>query len=394
MDPTPRPLLVYGAYGYTGTLIAREAIRRGLPVILGGRDSERLARLAAELGCPWRAFPLLDAVALRRAIEDVSAVVHCAGPFHTTWQPMAEACLDTRVHYLDITGEIPVFQGVSKMGAHAERAGVMLLPGAGFDVVPTDCLAAHLAQKLPDAVRLVLAFQGLGHLSIGTARTMTTPISGLQVPKGSGPATRRIDFGDGPVRALSIPWGDVYTARHTTGVQDVTVYTAQPLHRQLLAGLAMGAAFTFRHPAVQEAAARALAGGTGGPDAATRAASRSRIAGEAVAGDGRRVEARLLGPDGYTLTALAVAGDRGARPGRAGAPGLADAGRGLRRGPGALVAGRDPHGRGPRLSRARRAVPRVCILPGRLTCANRSPSCSSPPLAASCSPAGSPGAAR
>jgi short subunit dehydrogenase-like uncharacterized protein len=302
----PGPLVVYGAYGYTGALVAREAVRRGLPIVLAGRDSERLARLARELGCAWRAFPLSDPDALRRGIEDAGAVAHCAGPFHRTFRPMAEACLEARVHYLDITGEIAVFQALAQMGAHAERAGVMLLPGAGFDVVPTDCLAAHLAGRLPGATRLVLAFEGLGDVSIGTARTMTTPVHGLKVPKGSGPARRKIDFGDGSVSAMSIPWGDVFTARHTTGVQDVTVYIATRVLRQLVMGTAVAAAYTVRHPFVQEAAARVIAGGTSGPDEATRARSGTRMWGEAVDASGRRVEARQRGPNAYALTALTM----------------------------------------------------------------------------------------
>jgi short subunit dehydrogenase-like uncharacterized protein len=300
------PLLVYGAYGYTGALIARTAAERGLPLVLGGRDSERLAALARELDCPWRAFPLTDPTALRLGIEDAAAVIHCAGPFATTYRPMAEACLEARVHYLDITGEVPVFQGIARMGPHAERAGVMLLPGAGFDVVPTDCLAAHLAARLPGAVRLTLAFQGLTQLSIGTARTMTRPMPGRPAPRGSGAAFRRIDLGGGPVLAAAIPWGDVFTAPHTTGIQDVTVYTAVSGFRQAVAGVAALAARTLRTPAVQETAARLIAGGTSGPDLAARGRGGMRVWGEAVDRDGRRVEARLRTPNGYTLTAHAA----------------------------------------------------------------------------------------
>src|SRR5512142_1674325 len=98
------PIVVYGAYGYTGELVARRAVERGLSPILAGRDSERLARLGRELSCEWRAFPLSDADALRRGIRGAGAVVHCAGPFVHTARPMAEACIDERVHYLDVTG--------------------------------------------------------------------------------------------------------------------------------------------------------------------------------------------------------------------------------------------------------------------------------------------------
>jgi short subunit dehydrogenase-like uncharacterized protein len=300
------PLLVYGAYGYTGALVARAVAERGLPLVLGGRDSERLAALGRELSCPWRAFPLTDPEALRRGIEDAAAVIHCAGPFAQTYRPMAEACLEARVHYLDITGEIPVFQGLARMGPHAERAGVMLLPGAGFDVVPTDCLAAHLAGRLPGAVRLTLAFEGGTQLSIGTARTMTRPTPGRPAPRGSGAAFRRIDLGGGPVLTAAIPWGDVFTAPHTTGIADVTVYAAVSGLRWAVAGAAALAARTLRTPAVQETAARLIAGGTSGPDLAARGRAGTRVWGEVVDRDGRRAVSRLRAPNAYTVTAYAA----------------------------------------------------------------------------------------
>ena len=140
-------LLVYGAYGYTGELVARRAVERGLSPILAGRDSERVVRVARELGCEWRAFPLSDPDALRKGIRGAAVVVHCAGPFSRTAAPMAEACVDERAHYLDVTGEIPVFEALVALGPAARNVGVMLLPGAGFDVVPTDCLAVHLVRR-------------------------------------------------------------------------------------------------------------------------------------------------------------------------------------------------------------------------------------------------------
>src|SRR5512133_243354 len=116
-----RPLVVYGAYGYTGELVARRAAERGLAPVLAGRDSEALVKLARELGCTWRAFPLSDPEALRRGISGAGAVIHCAGPFVSTARPMAEACIDERVQYLDLTGESPVFAALLEMGPAAQN---------------------------------------------------------------------------------------------------------------------------------------------------------------------------------------------------------------------------------------------------------------------------------
>src|SRR5512138_2015806 len=228
----PGPLVIYGAYGFTGELVARRAVERGLSPVLAGRDSEPLANVARALGCTWRAFPLTDAEALRRGISGAGAVVHCAGPFATTARPMAAACVDERVHYLDITGEVPVFQELLAMGPAARNAGVMLLPGAGFDVVPTDCLAAHLVRRLPGARSLVLAVAGFDRPSRGTARTILEHAGAAAgFRPGAAPRKRTFDLGSGRVTGVAVPWADTFTAPRSTGVADVTVY--------LVANLAM-----------------------------------------------------------------------------------------------------------------------------------------------------------
>lgn len=299
-------LVVYGAYGYTGELVARHAAERGLAPILAGRDSERLARLARELGCPWRAFPLSDPDALRRGIEDAAAVVHCAGPFAATFRPMAEACLDARVHYLDLTGEPQVFGALREMGPHAQRAGVMLLPGAGFDVAATDCLAAHLVRRLPGAKKLVLALSGVARPSRGTARTLLAGAADLRAwrpPPGAAPL-RTFDLGQGPVSAVPVPWPDLVTAPRSTGVDDVTVYLqASAALRGLLRAAPLAAPLLGEAP-LREAGAWLLAGGERGPGPEARAARRSVVYGEAEDGAGGRVAARQVHPEAYAFTAL------------------------------------------------------------------------------------------
>src|SRR3712207_3296995 len=146
---------------------------------------------------------------------------------------MAEACLSAGVHYLDITGEIGVFEALAARDAQARAAGVMLMPGVGFDVVPTDCLAAHLKRRLPSATRLALGFEAAGRLSRGTARTVIENLGAGGLVRQGGelkrvPAawrTRVIDFGAGPRTAMTIPWGGVVTAYHSTGIPTIEVYT-------------------------------------------------------------------------------------------------------------------------------------------------------------------------
>src|SRR5262249_55772513 len=130
------PFLIYGANGYTGALIAREAVVRGYRPILAGRNAAAVVQLAGDLGLEARVFPLHPPAAVDAGLQGVGAVLHCAGPFAHTYQAMVDACLRQAVHYLDITGEVSVFEGVAARDQEAKVAGVMLLPGAGFDVVP------------------------------------------------------------------------------------------------------------------------------------------------------------------------------------------------------------------------------------------------------------------
>ena len=173
--------LLYGANGYTGQLIAREAVVRGQRPILAGRNAEAVTALARQLGLEHRIFSLDDAAATCAGLEGVTAVLHCAGPFAHTARPMIDACLEARVHYLDITGEISVFEMAAVRDTEAMAAGVMLLPGAGFDVVPSDCLALHLHRRLPTATHLALAFHGIGRFCAAppqrSSRTCTAAAS-------------------------------------------------------------------------------------------------------------------------------------------------------------------------------------------------------------------------
>src|SRR5262249_40507376 len=159
-------------YGYTGELIARLAAERGHRPVLAGRNADALRPLAAELGLESRAFALDDPAAVAKGIAGAPLVLPCAGPFARPHKAMAAACLASRAHYLDITGEIAVFESLARRDREAREAGVMLLPGAGFDVVPSDCLAAHLKRRLPEATHLALGLQAMAGVSRGTARTM------------------------------------------------------------------------------------------------------------------------------------------------------------------------------------------------------------------------------
>lgn len=307
-----KPLLIYGATGYTGRLIVDEALARGMRPILSGRSAELVRALAAEHGLEARPAALDDAAALASAMTGVGAVLHCAGPFGQTVRPMLEACLIHGVHYLDITGELGVFERVAAANARAIARGITLLPGVGFDVVPTDCIAAHLKRRLPTATRLDLAISGGTGPSRGTALTV---IEGL----GFGGAVRRhgritsvpiawrtrmVDFGDRERLSVTIPWGDVSTAWYSTAIPDITVYMATTtlglLKMRLMRflGPLLGAAKVKRF--LRARAKR----GPAGPRPEALARTKSHVWGEAADAAGTVVRARLVAPSGYSLTAI------------------------------------------------------------------------------------------
>ncbi|BDY04542.1 saccharopine dehydrogenase NADP-binding domain-containing protein [Ferrimonas sp. YFM] len=222
--------MIYGANGYTGELIAREAVKRGLTPILAGRSIEKIRPLANELGLECRSFSLDQIKA--DALGDVGLVLHCAGPFSATAEPMMQACLRYGCHYLDITGEVAVFERAAALNDRARTAGIVLIPGVGFDVIPTDCLAARLKHALPDANHLALGFDSRSGFSPGTAKTSVEALpqgslvrrDGKLKPTPLAAYTRTIAFGQEPKMAVAIPWGDVSTAWHSTGIDNIEVY--------------------------------------------------------------------------------------------------------------------------------------------------------------------------
>ena len=305
-------LVIYGSTGYTGRLIVAEALARGLRPTLAGRSPDAVRTQAESLGLDFRVAGVDDPAALDAALVDATVVLHCAGPFAHTWRAMSDACLRARAHYLDITGEITVFESLARRDAEARAAGIMLLPGVGFDVVPSDCLAAHLARRLPSAVHLSLAFRALGGMSRGTLSTMVENLgspgavrrNGRIVPVPQAWRTRRIDFGDGQLRdATTIPWGDVSTAFHSTGIPDTDVYVSMrpALRRAAIAARWLGP--LLRSGVVRRALAARVRRGPAGPSETERARGVSLLWGEAIAADGQRVAARLRGASGYVLTA-------------------------------------------------------------------------------------------
>jgi short subunit dehydrogenase-like uncharacterized protein len=303
-------ILVYGAYGYTGRLAAELAAEKKLDVVLAGRNKDALAGLGDRLGLPIRAVGLNDAKQLSEALKDIACVVHMAGPFAATAAPMLSACLATQTNYIDITGEIEVFEAMWSRKEEIKRAGITAVPGAGFDVVPSDCLAAYVAGKLDRPVSLVMALRGLESASQGTLRTAIRQVSKPVLCRRAGAivalddrSPRWIDFGSGAEPCVPVSWGDVATAFHSTGVGNITVffrrtrllrsaYVVQKLFGPLLQsrfGQSALAAIVRRFP--------------DGPGQAERTGHRSMVWAEAIDSSGTSFKASLSTPDAYDFAA-------------------------------------------------------------------------------------------
>ena len=313
--------LIYGATGYTGRLIAEHAVERGLNPVLAGRRPDAVRSLAERLGLCHRVFGLglchrVFGLGSRRALvqglDGMSAVLHAAGPFSATSAPMADACLAAGVHYCDITGEIDVFEQLAAWDVRAKAAGVMLMPGVGFDVVPSDCLAAHVAARLPDATLLRLSIGGLSRASRGTAKTMVEAVaqgvrirSDNRIVLAKGTPTGMADFGGGSRPTVGVSWGDVSTAWYSTRIPNIEVYFEADRNMRLAAGMptfvkgALGTAIAQRFLKAQ--VDRWL---PPGPTREQRTRGRAVVAAEAWNAAGETVVARLTTPEPYALTAL------------------------------------------------------------------------------------------
>ncbi|MFP3854421.1 MAG: saccharopine dehydrogenase family protein [Anaerolineales bacterium] len=311
--------LLYGSTGFVGSVIARRAVASGLRPLLASRSGEKVKVQAEELDLEYMVFGLEDRQALDEAVDRVGLVLHCAGPYIHTFEPMVEACLRQRAHYLDITGEIPVLEQLVDRDTQAKEKGVMIMPAVGFDVVATDCLTVHLKQRLPSATQLTLAIHGDGPAGMppGTARTSIEMLPyGIRVrrdgrlvpaPQDGG---RKVDFGNGPRRVTRITWGDLVTAYHSTGIRNIETYIALPRQLASLLSAVRKVKSVFKVPVVRRLARLILPAGSTPQE---RAMTKSHVWVKVKDGAGRSAVSRLHGPEGgveWTSRAALAAVDR------------------------------------------------------------------------------------
>jgi short subunit dehydrogenase-like uncharacterized protein len=289
-----------------------------LPLLLAGRQENKLQAVADSLGFAYRVAPLEQSSQLLAGLQDIAVVLHAAGPFSTTAQPLVDACLQRGVHYLDVSGELPVFVALAQRDAEAKTRKSMLMPGVGHVIAPSDCLAAHVSRRLPGARQLHIAVSRPDFISRGSLQTMLSLISehvhirrqGRMTTAPVGELCRSFDFGKGESACTAVSWPDVFTAFYTTGIPDITVYSEANELEQL--GYTLGGRLVpiLRSPLSQALWQAQLSFFPEGPSEEARRGSTRTIVAEAIDRQDRRVSSRLHTPDGYTFTgttALAIA---------------------------------------------------------------------------------------
>ncbi len=310
------PLMIYGANGYTGQLITADAVKRGIKPVLAGRNRDALDALAAPHKLTRRTFELNDATEIDRHLDGVRVLLNCAGPFSRTCAPLLAACLRRKIHYLDITGEIDVFAHCHRTHKQAQHAGIVVAPGVGFDVVPTDCLAAMVKQRLPDATYLVLAFEATGGPSPGTAKTSVEGLAKGGRARIDGEVrevplawkSREFTRKDGSHRtAMTIPWGDVFTAYISTAIPNIETYMAVSAKTVSRVRLLRHLRWFLGMPMLQRYL-QGKAGQTPGPDKKRRDDTFCEIWAEARNAQDKQVAASMRTPNGYDLTVSASLG--------------------------------------------------------------------------------------
>lgn len=303
--------LLYGAYGYTGKLVIDEAIQRGHKPVLAGRDATKLRELAEPLGLEWRAVGLDDDAALDRALADVDLVYHVAGPFTQTAKPMREACLRTKTHYVDVTGESPVTKETLHLHGRAKKAGALLLPSSGVNTVPTDAVAAYVHSQLPDADWLEVAIDTVHQRSSGSLTSMLEVATlrgqvrrkGMIMDEAIGARLRRVRFPDGNKHCIALPFADLYTAYEATKIPNITTYVAQDfLTTRAMKYSAPVMGRVFANPWLKRRVQDEIRKRVAGPDAAARRADRTWAWALARNHAGETREAWLETLEGYSFT--------------------------------------------------------------------------------------------
>jgi short subunit dehydrogenase-like uncharacterized protein len=305
--------MIYGANGFSGRAVADRLRQAGHDPLLAGRGGREIAAVAASLGVEHRIFDLRDPGAIAAGMAGVGVLLNAAGPFIETAPPLIEACLRGGAHYLDLAGEWPVFDLALRRGPEAAAAGVMLMPGAAFSIVVSDCVLAHAIAQVPDAVllRVATAQAPLSRGSVLSAIALMSP--DVLVRRGGvvcripvGQLTRSFNLGAGEQTCVAVSAPDVVTGEQTTGVGAIETYLEAPLAWGLAYGAGALALKLKGAKAVGETLRRASRRWPDHPSPAAIAQARGAVVVETVDPWRRTRRFGLRTLNGYAVTVAAA----------------------------------------------------------------------------------------
>jgi len=312
-------ILIYGANGYSGQLVVEEAVKLGLKPVLAGRNREKVAAIAKQYGLESKAFSLDDADKLVQELKGFKVVMHCAGPFLDTFAPMVDACIKVGADYLDLTGEMTVYEAAAARSDEFKKADIMVMPGVAFDIVPSDSLSVYLKNKLPDATDLRLYFNAFGNdmkrIGQGTNATFMRYMGrgnlirqkGEIVPKKAGFDGGVIDFDGKKIRMVGMPWGDVSTAYYSTDIANIKAFMDLPSLSILTMKMSNLLPSVWQSSLVQKLLAKVVMFLPDSPDKETRAKYSISILGEVRNEKGETARAILEAAEAYDFTGMSAA---------------------------------------------------------------------------------------
>lgn len=225
-----KKMMIYGATGYTGRMVAEHAKSAGTQVVLAGRSEGALAKLAAEHSVEYRVFALDDADAIDQNLLDISVLLNCAGPFMRTAKPLMEASVRNGMHYLDTAAELDSYRLAERLDDEAKAADVMLMPGGGGSVAMLGSLAGHAVAGVQSPRKIRIAMHVSGGMSRGSAISATENMTAETLARVDGElvtvanSIRKFDFGQGAVDSFQVTLPDLITIWRATGVPNIETF--------------------------------------------------------------------------------------------------------------------------------------------------------------------------
>ncbi|MCX6169052.1 MAG: saccharopine dehydrogenase NADP-binding domain-containing protein [Ignavibacteriales bacterium] len=316
MNKSNPSLMVYGANGYSAKLIIEELLSRKIQPVIAGRNEIALKHLAQKYNCEYKVFDLNNEDMVDAGLREIHTVINCAGPFIQTAKDLMEACLRTKTNYLDITGEMPVMHLAFALDDKAKKNGIVILPSVGFDIIPTDCLAKRLSERMPDATHLKLGFKNKGgKISRGTLLTSLGFLGrsgrirrdGKLIESEIGEFYVNLKLENFSFAGISIPWGDVYSSYHSTKIPNVEVYLAMSGFTIEFRKLFLFLLKILKNKSVKKLVSVYIKKNLTGPNKAERDSAETFVWGRVENAKGEMIEEVYQVLEGYNLTAKGAA---------------------------------------------------------------------------------------